>query len=79
MAIKAHLDQPAPGESQRGAARRALRLETSGILPDGREANVTIHNFSGAGLLIETGLELARGETLALDLPQAGRVEAAVV
>jgi transcriptional regulator with XRE-family HTH domain len=83
MAIKAHLDQPAPGENlrpdHRGAPRRALRLEASGILPDGREANVTIHNISAAGLLIETTLELARGETLTLDLPQAGRVEAAVV
>lgn len=79
MAIKAHLDQPAPGENLRGAPRRALRLETSGTLPGGREANVTIHNISAAGLLIETALELARGETLTLDLPQAGRVEAAVV
>lgn len=76
MAIKAHLDQPA---SQRGAPRRVLRLETSGTLPDGREANVTIHNISAGGLLIETGLKLARGEVLTLDLPQAGAVEAAVV
>jgi len=76
MAIKAHLDQTG---SQRGAPRRALRLQTSGILPDGREANVTIHNISAAGLLLETALELARGETLTLDLPQAGAVEAAVV
>ena len=78
MAIKAHLDQPVSGASQRGAARRALRLETSGTLPDGREANVTIHNISAAGLLIETGIQLARGETLTLDLPQAGAVEAVV-
>ena len=56
-----------------------MRLEASGTLPDGREANVTIHNISAAGLLIETGIALARGETLTLDLPQAGRVEAAVV
>ncbi len=76
MAIKAHLDQPA---SQRGAPRRVLRLETSGTLPDGRETNVTIHNISAGGLLIETGLELARGEVLTLDLPQAGAIEAAVV
>jgi transcriptional regulator with XRE-family HTH domain len=79
MAIKAHLDQPVSGEGHRGEARRALRLETSGTLPDGREANVTIHNISAAGLLLETALELARGETLTLDLPQAGRVEATVV
>ena len=79
MAIKANLDQPVPGESQRAATRRALRLQTSGTLPDGREANVTIHNISAAGLLIETRLDLVRGETLRLDLPQAGRVEASVV
>jgi transcriptional regulator with XRE-family HTH domain len=79
MAIKAHLDQPAPGESQRAAPRRALRLETSGTLPDGREANGTIHNISSAGLLLETALELGRGETLTLDLPLAGAVEAVVV
>ncbi|WP_086617583.1 helix-turn-helix domain-containing protein [Erythrobacter tepidarius] len=78
MAIKAHLDQPAAGDGQRGTPRRALRLETSGMLPDGREANVTIHNISTAGLLIETGLQLARGEMLTLDLPQAGAVEAVV-
>jgi transcriptional regulator with XRE-family HTH domain len=79
MAIKAHLDHPASGEGQRGTPRRALRLETSGTLTDGREANVTIHNISAAGLLIETGMVLANGERLALDLPQAGAVEATVV
>lgn len=79
MTIKANLDQPVPGESQRAATRRALRLQTSSTLLDGREANVTIHNISAAGLLIETRLDLVRGETLRLDLPQAGRVEASVV
>ena len=79
MTIKANLDQPVPGESRRAATRRALRLQTSSTLLDGREANVTIHNISAAGLLIETRLDLVRGETLRLDLPQAGRVEASVV
>jgi transcriptional regulator with XRE-family HTH domain len=79
MAIKAHLDQPDRDDGQRAAPRRALRLQASGTLPDGREANVTIHNISAAGLLLETAIELARGERLTLDLPQAGAVEAAVV
>ncbi len=79
MAIKAHLEQPAAGNSQRAATRRALRLEASGLAPDGAEANVTIHNVSTAGLLIETALDLAVGEQLALDLPEAGVVTAAVV
>ena len=87
MAIKAHLDQPpaaSPGaDAQRSAPRRALWLETSGFFadagPDGLEANVTIHNISAAGLLLETGLTLAEGEQLALDLPEAGPVIATVV
>lgn len=90
MAIKAHLDPPGqrvPGDGQpaaasnglRSAPRRALRLEASGLAPDGAEANVTIHNISAAGLLIETGLDLAVGEQLALDLPEAGAVTAVIV
>jgi len=88
MAIKAHLDQavvaPAANpERERSSPRRALRLETSGFFadagPDGVEANVTIHNISAAGLLLETGLTLAEGEQLALDLPEAGPVFATVV
>lgn len=87
MAIKAHLDQPpaaSPGpDSQRSAPRRALWLETSGFFadagPDGLEANVTIHNISAAGLLLETEVALTEGEQLALDLPEAGPVVATVV
>lgn len=69
MAIKAHLEQAAAGDSQRAAPRRTLRLEASGLAPDGEETNVTIHNISAAGLLIET----------ALDLPEAGIVTAAII
>lgn len=83
MAIRAHLESPAADPGQRSATRRALHLETSGFFadagPDGREANVTIHNISEAGLLIETGLDLAEGEALAIDLPHAGVVGASVV
>lgn len=79
MAIKAHLEQPSADQGQRAATRRALRLEASGLAPDGMEANVTIHNISAAGLLIETALDLTSGEQLALDLPEAGVVTAAVV
>ncbi|MFM7402775.1 MAG: helix-turn-helix domain-containing protein [Erythrobacter sp.] len=83
MAIKAHLDHYVSDTSQRRAPRRALRLETScvvaGTTGQGREANVTIHNISAAGLLLETELKLAEGEELALDLPEADTVLAAVV
>jgi transcriptional regulator with XRE-family HTH domain len=84
MAIKAHLDQPvSDNDSQRAAPRRALRLDTSGFVAGAegpeREANVTIHNISAAGLLLETALALAEGERLTLDLPEAGAVTATVV
>ena len=84
MAIKAHIEtQTHPITSQRTAPRRAVWLETSGFFagshPDGIEANLTVHNISAAGLLIETAVPLAEGEQLALDLPEAGTVTATVV
>lgn len=79
MAIKALIAQPESGPHQRTGERRALRLETSGMLAGGLEANVTIHNISETGLLLETGLELTGGEPLSIDLPEAGVVEAVIV
>lgn len=79
MAIKAHLDPRSASDSQRAATRRALRLETSGFVAGSGDANVTIHNISSAGLLIETELDLAEGDELAIDLPEAGAVGASVV
>jgi transcriptional regulator with XRE-family HTH domain len=76
MAITAHLQS---GDGQRSSPRRSLLLATSGRLEDGAEANVTVHNLSAAGLLLETVLELAVGEELAIDLPEAGTVDAVIV
>lgn len=77
MAIKGHLDQPTGDE--RASPRLALRLETSGVAAGSDPANVTIHNISAAGLLIETALDLSVGDQLAVDLPEAGSVSAAIV
>lgn len=77
MPIRAHLDPLSA--SERGAARRALQLETSGYAAGSDDANVTIHNISSTGLLIETALDLAEGDELAIDLPEAGMVAASVV
>ena len=79
MAVKAHLETPTTTLEGRRQSRRALRLETSGTLPSGSEANVTVHNISAAGLLIETELALGVGEVLAVDLPQVGPVGAEIV
>jgi transcriptional regulator with XRE-family HTH domain len=80
MAFKAHLDpQPTGSPSQRRSPRRALELETSGVLPSGHEANVTVHNISAAGLLLETDIPLSVGDSFGIDLPHAGHVDAQVV
>jgi transcriptional regulator with XRE-family HTH domain len=83
MVIKAYLDPQLPLDGQRvdsrRAPRRTLLLETSGLVQGGGRANVTIHNISAAGLLLETALNLAVDEPLAVDLPEAGRVDAKVV
>ncbi len=79
MALKAHLENPAVELEGRRQARRALRLETSGALPDGNEANVTVHNISIAGMLLETELPLSVGEILQVDLPEAGPVGVEIV
>jgi transcriptional regulator with XRE-family HTH domain len=79
MAISARLDQPVPADGQRSAARRALKLETSGVIPGGGAANVTVHNISASGLLLETALDLAPGEELAIELPEAGTSNASII
>lgn len=66
-------------EEGRGQPRRALRLETSGSVEGGPASNVTVHNISAAGLLIESDLSLDVGEVLALDLPEQGTVGAEIV
>ena len=78
MALKAHLDNPAGG-SLRANERRKLLLETSGAMASGEAANVTVHNVSQTGMLLETTLGLVEGETLEVDLPEAGLVPMRVV
>jgi len=76
MTIAGRIDPtPAPGTR---AERRSLLLEVSGEL-NGSRANVTVHNISESGLLIETDQALAVGEWFNLTLPEAGTVEAEVI
>ena len=79
MALKAHIDTQQSRIEGRRQPRRSLRLETSGVLPGGLDANVTVHNISVAGLLIETAQQMAVGEVLAIDLPNTGPVGVEVV
>ncbi len=80
MALKAHLDTTPPARTDnRARERRSLLLATSGILPTGKDANVTIHNISQTGMLLETSLPLSEGAQLAVNLPEIGAIEAVVV
>lgn len=56
-----------------------LYLETSGGLASGEHANVSVHNISASGMLIETSLMLDHGAMLAVELPHEELVEAEVV
>lgn len=79
MAVKGHLDNITHNIDDRNGERRKLMLETSGSLPTGEASNVVIHNVSATGMLLETTLDLAEGEVIEVDLPEAGRVLARIV
>ena len=79
MVLTAHLGPITETIGSRRTVRRALRLQTSVTPETGREANVTVHNISQSGMLLETDMPLSSGETLRVDLPNAGPVEAELV
>ncbi len=74
MTISAQL-QITPAADRRGWTRRSLSLVSS--LQAG--SDVTIHDVSATGLLIETTAELAVFDDLEIELPEAGLTPALVV
>lgn len=79
MPIPAQMIQQLDPPDDRGAGRRRLLLEMLGELGSGETRAVTVHNISTTGLLIECPDPLAMGETIDIDLPQAGTAAARVV
>src|SRR5215203_5700229 len=65
--------------SRRGATRRKLSLQAEGLVSNSSAAEVTIHDLSVTGLLLETSAELTRGEELDVYLPEAGATRARVI
>src|SRR5690242_12710020 len=63
---------------QRSALRRTLNLQVGSQYLDA-EALVLIHNLSENGLLIETLAPLELGETIEVELPEAGATPARIV
>lgn len=79
MAIAGHWEEADGSDEARRDPRRKLRLEAQGALASGAADRVLVHNISATGLLVESALALAPGETLTIDLPEAGETQASVV
>ena len=79
MSLLAQLEPRDSTGNRRSAARRTLRLQASGATASQTDAEVIIHDLSLTGLLIETSADLAAGERIDVDVPEAGLTEAKVV
>lgn len=79
MSLLAHLEPSDSTANRRASARRTLRLQALGTTSSQSAAQVTIHDLSLTGLLIETSADLAAGERIDVEVPEAGLTEAKVV
>jgi hypothetical protein len=77
MSMLAYFQEPSGTPERRRSERRSLRLDLAGASASG--AQVTIHDLSLTGALLETSIGLGIGETFLVDVPEAGSVEAVVV
>lgn len=77
--IEAQLEHTAHDGGARRGSRRTLRLETVGSAIAGETVAVVVHNISATGLLFEGGPELAIGERIEIELPEAGVTEARLI
>jgi transcriptional regulator with XRE-family HTH domain len=78
LSIEARFHTADP-DDQRGAPRRTLYLGVSGRFAGGREGTATVHNISATGMLVESDAALGEGETIVVELPEAGERLAHVV
>lgn len=78
MPIPAHFEPASNGRKQREPRRRLL-LHAQGSPSSGGPTAVLVHDISATGLLIECAAELAAGESIEIDLPEAGATSARVV
>jgi len=77
MPMLAHFEEQAQAADRRSSQRRALRLDLAGAPQS--TAQVTIHDLSLSGALIETSIALDVGEIFSVELPHAGGADAVVV
>lgn len=74
MPMLAHFEDLAVQNDRRRYVRRALKLGTGGA-----GDQVTIHDLSLTGALLETSVPMLVGAIFEVDLPQVGSVEATIV
>ena len=79
MSLLALLEPSDSTANRRASARRTLRLQAIGTTSSQSAAEVTIHDLSLTGLLIETAADLASDERIDVELPEVGLTEARVV
>jgi transcriptional regulator with XRE-family HTH domain len=79
MVIAGHFEESPKSAGRPRDPRRRLRLEARGVTASGGKADVLVHNVSATGLLLESQVALAVGETIEIDLPHAGATPASVV
>jgi len=74
MPLVAHFKDQSPKGNRRRTARRSLRLGLGGD-----EGQVTIHDLSLTGALLETSIPMLVGAAFEVELPHAGNTEAVIV
>jgi hypothetical protein len=79
VTLLARFEQAGDAAERRGSERRGLKLAITASVPESPELAVAIHDLSETGLLLETPIPLASGQTFQAFLPLAGAVEATVV
>lgn len=67
------------GANRRRVARRRLRLNIPSAIGGIPAQDVVVHDISSSGLLLESPVPLADGETLTVELPEAPSTVAGVV
>lgn len=78
MPLHARLEAFRDSPDKRGASRRSVRLSVCASAGGG-PGDALIYNLSEQGLLLKAATLLRAGDSLFIDLPRAGTVEAEVV
>lgn len=79
MAIPGRMEQTPAASGKTRHSRHRITLATSGIVEGGEPTNVTVHNVSRTGMLIECQPSLPLGEIVAIDLPGSEATPAKVI